>query len=236
MVVRSSEMLRVRMRTIRRTVLLSWPLLLPAQPVSADSDGYFCVGPDYLAYQFGLAAPPTAPHTLYILRIGDGGGIAPPVEIRLPQFQVHGMRCRSGAIDILAFDSVHTVSFDEAGRSRGRTAVAKSEWEGSLDWSASTRNLAGLSAAANELRPERHELRIMQDGRRFVLEIDAVRDDAGSCATIITSRVVELAGESERRNEVVVYRGPGYYDWCSAGDATGVHEATRRWPSRSNAD
>ena len=35
----------------------------------ADSDGYYCIGRGYLAYQFGLAAPPTRPHRLTVIRL-----------------------------------------------------------------------------------------------------------------------------------------------------------------------
>lgn len=33
----------------------------------ADSDGYYCDGQGYLAYQFGMAPPPVAPHRLHVL-------------------------------------------------------------------------------------------------------------------------------------------------------------------------
>jgi hypothetical protein len=197
----------------RPTVLGIALVALLAQPASADSDGYFCAGPDYLAYQFGLAAPPVAPHQLFIVRLGDHGGISEPVAISLPQFQVHGMRCRDRAVDILAFDSLHTVTFDEAGQYLGRTAVATAG-EMMPPWSAASRNLAGLSAAARELQPERHTLRTTADGRRFVLEIEAARGGINECATAITARIVEFDTQSRVLNARIVYEGPGYYDSC----------------------
>ncbi len=51
----------------------------------ADSDGYYCIGRGYLAYQFGLAAPPTRPHRLTVIRFGDVSGIQPPAVLELPQ-------------------------------------------------------------------------------------------------------------------------------------------------------
>jgi hypothetical protein len=49
---------------------LVWLAMLAAGPDAhvADSDGYYCVGPDYLAYQFGMAYPPVAPHRLFVVR------------------------------------------------------------------------------------------------------------------------------------------------------------------------
>lgn len=69
-------------------------------PAFADSDGYFCVGPDYLAYQFGMAAPPVRPHVLHVIRFTSQRFFDAPATIELPQFQVHGMLCEAGRIRV----------------------------------------------------------------------------------------------------------------------------------------
>jgi hypothetical protein len=51
----------------------------------ADSDGYYCVGHGYIAYQFGFAAPPVGPHHLYVVRFGGASEIEAPAVLELPQ-------------------------------------------------------------------------------------------------------------------------------------------------------
>ena len=89
----------------------------------ADSDGYYCIGPDYVAYQFGLAQPPVAPHRVYVVRLGDEQGIADAGVLQIPQFQVGGMRCGETAIQIEALDALYTVRLD-ASRGPVRCEIA----------------------------------------------------------------------------------------------------------------
>ena len=84
--------------------------------VYADSDGHYCIGRGYLAYQFGFAAPSTRPHRLAVVRFRGASGIQSPAVLDLPQFQVHGMQCGEGWIDVAAFTGIYHVTLDENGR------------------------------------------------------------------------------------------------------------------------
>ncbi len=83
----------MRVRTFAIMVFLGLSAT-SATPVWADSDGYYCIGRDYIAYQFGFAPPPIAQHRLYIIRVGGAAGIGEPAMFELPQFQVHGLLCQ----------------------------------------------------------------------------------------------------------------------------------------------
>ena len=89
----------------------------------ADSDGYYCVGRSYLAYQFGVAPLPVAPHRLSVIRTRGPAGIPRPAMLELPQFQVHGMRCGEGWIDVAAFTAIYHVILDESDRPVGDEAI-----------------------------------------------------------------------------------------------------------------
>src|SRR4029077_19139662 len=93
-----------RMKLLGATVVL---VLSPfcAGTEQADSDGYYCVGRGYLAYQFGFAAPSPKPHRRSVIRFSGTSGIELPVVLDLPQFQVHGMQCGEEWIDVAAFTS-----------------------------------------------------------------------------------------------------------------------------------
>jgi hypothetical protein len=81
----------------------------------ADSDGYYCVGRGFIAYQFGFAAPPARQHRVYVISFGPSGMTSPAV-LELPQFQVHGMLCANQVIQIAAYDAIYTVHLDSMNR------------------------------------------------------------------------------------------------------------------------
>lgn len=67
---------------------LAWCLSAPA---FGDSDGYYCVGPSYLAYQLSFSAP-VSRHTLFIVPLPPEGDEISISSIALPEFQVHGLQ------------------------------------------------------------------------------------------------------------------------------------------------
>ena len=87
---------------MRRLLLGLLLTLSTALPAVADSDGYFCVGPDYLAVEFrsfntrGLAGR----HVLKILRFEEGRDPRWSGEVVLEDFQTHTLRCYAENIDI----------------------------------------------------------------------------------------------------------------------------------------
>lgn len=101
----------------RRCVIALALWLAPAVAL-ADSDGYFCVGPGYIAYEkrfsFGGPLPrdwpaPVRPHELEVIRFVPETGISDPETLQLEEFQVHGMKCESTLVQIASFESVYTV-------------------------------------------------------------------------------------------------------------------------------
>lgn len=97
-----------QLRAIYRVaVLVVLALATPLRAV-ADSDGYYCVGPHYFAYQFGFAAPPIGPNRLYVISL-DSERISAPAVLDLPQFQNHGILCEDQAVKLAAYDAIYTV-------------------------------------------------------------------------------------------------------------------------------
>lgn len=89
------------LRNLRRSLLL---LLLVAgtsvQTAYADSDGYFCTGPGYLAAEFrafstrGLSGV----HVLKIFRFDEALGPRLTGELAVEEFQTHTLTCASEVI------------------------------------------------------------------------------------------------------------------------------------------
>ena len=77
----------------------------------ADSDGYYCVGPDYLAYQLNS---PGMPNTHRIIVVPFDGGSTKIVQYSadLPDFQVHDLRCSDKHIRLIGWEFVYDVTWD----------------------------------------------------------------------------------------------------------------------------
>ena len=69
----------------------------------ADSDGSYCVADNYLAYELQQSET-GGTHTLVVLRAD-----LDEINVTLPEFQVHRMRCTAGAIQLAGWDATYTV-------------------------------------------------------------------------------------------------------------------------------
>lgn len=101
-----------------------------AQPVRGDSDGYFCTGRGYIAYETQLVSP-SGKHELHIIRFSTAEGITAIPAVELDRFQVHGMRCHQDEVELVGWNETFTVDLSDttvtsraggaAGRRNGAT-------------------------------------------------------------------------------------------------------------------
>jgi hypothetical protein len=87
-------------------------LLFAPAAAAADSDGYYCAGPGYLAYETRFVEAP-ATHLLHIVRFSRAGGIEPLPAIPLDDFQVHGMRCHSTVVELEGWTTGYSVDISD---------------------------------------------------------------------------------------------------------------------------
>ena len=186
---------------------------LGAGTAYADSDGYYCIGRGYLAYQFGFAAPSTRPHRLSVIRFGSASGIQPPAVLDLPQFQVHGMRCGEGWIDVASFTAIYHVTLDERVRPV-RYAVQpfpegqKIPQEFILT---QAQNLGASSGGRTYLKPLRVRLSAKERGGAYLLEIIAkANPPLERCELAVTSRLVETDSNGKEVNARIIFQGLGH--------------------------
>ena len=85
--------------------------------LKADSDGYFCTGPGYLAYQL-RSWNTDGRHLLKIVRFGDGE-FREAGAVELPDFQPHAILCEEDRVRIVGW-TLHYVeySIDVSGEPR----------------------------------------------------------------------------------------------------------------------
>jgi hypothetical protein len=172
----------------RSRLILLIVLALP-NAAAADSDGYYCIGPRYIAWQFGLASPSTRPHELFVVQYGNGV-ISESTSILLPQFQVHGMRCRENTVDVASFTGVHTVMLDAEYRPISVTEE-RYAGDGRPGWALGIQsNLARLSSAYSSLTPDRNSLLVEPNGDEYILDVSAAPDSVRECPPTITVRIL----------------------------------------------
>lgn len=182
--------------------------VLPAV-AQADSDGYFCVGKDYIAYQFGLSETPIAPHRLTIVRFGASGFHAPQV-VDLPQFQVHGMNCGDRAVRVASFDTIYTIALDSAPRVIGKSASPAAERRYPSD-SLVQRNLAALSRARATMKEERVLLGKSTTGHLFELVITPT-PSSKPCAVQIEATLIESDEVGKQIASRSIFAGEGHLE------------------------
>lgn len=178
----------------------------------ADSDGYYCIGRGYLAYQFGMAPLPVAPHHLYIVRIGTTTGIADPVAIELPQFQVHGLRCGAGWVDVAAFTAIYHVTLNENARPTRYEVRPLAEGQKIPQDLFPQLNLGTLSRAAQDLKPQRVSLGMKEGGGQHLLEMTAQLIPSERCRSALTTRIVETDRNGREIRERIIFQGRGTRD------------------------
>jgi hypothetical protein len=99
---------RARLHTA--AVVLAAVTLFPAASAASTGDGYFCVGRDYLAYEFEDGYHTQAARAgLYLVRLNGPDGFVDPVVYEFDPGKVRGMRCLDDRVQLLDDLSVRSV-------------------------------------------------------------------------------------------------------------------------------
>jgi hypothetical protein len=208
------------MRNVKLVALVVLGACVPGVAY-ADSDGNYCVGRGYLAYQFGMAPTPVAPHRIYVISTRGPEGIPEPAVLELPQLQVHGMMCGEGWIDVASFSSVYRITLDENDR------PVRYEVVGSLEGRpipqpfilSQNQNLGSSIGRRAYVKPIRTSLGAKPLGGEYILEITATAiEPMKQCEVLITSRVVETDRGGREISERIIFQGRGYRE-CGGGGA-----------------
>ena len=200
----------INTRVIAVTILLGFA---GGGTAYADSDGYYCAGRRYLAYQFGFAAPPAGPHRLFVVRFGGASGIEAPVAFDLPQFQVQGIVCDERAVRLAALDAVYTVHLDESGRPARYDSVPWAD-KGHMPpaFIGHAANLAGWNRVAQTLTTERVALGSVGGGGQYLLDTAGAAVASERCASTVTSRIVRTDRNGREVQALQLFQGRGIRD------------------------
>jgi hypothetical protein len=206
------------MRNVRFVALVVLGACVPGLAY-ADSDGYYCAGRGYLAYQFGMGPKPVAPHRIYVISTRGPQGIPEPAVLELPQFQVHGMLCGEGWIDVASLTSVYRVTLDQ------NDHPERYEVRGSLEGRpipqpfilSQNQNLGSSIGARAYLKPISTSLGAKSLGGEYILEVTAKAiEPMRQCEVLITSRILETDRGGRQISERIIFQGRGYRE-CGGG-------------------
>lgn len=174
----------------------------------ADSDGYYCIGKGYLAYQFGMDSQSNPPQ-VSVIRTTGAGDIPSPLVLKLPAFQVHAMRCGDGWVDVAAFTEVYRIILDASHKPVRYERRPLAGGSAGLSEFPLTPNLGTLSRAARTLKPERVVLGDTPRDTSYVLSITATPVPTQRCRTSITTRIVEIDRADRELRARVIFKGQG---------------------------
>lgn len=164
-----------------------------SQRAYADDDGYFCVGPDYLALE-SRSFDSDGVHRLYTYSLDDG--IGPRRSVDLPDFQVHGMRCDQTSVTLSSWDEAYAVAVSPQPRLLGRV-----ESENVPEFK-SKHPAQQIKAAPSGPLPVRQKM----DRIRYELRLLTTREShAGNIESTIVAKIVALSKAGEFVTSRVIY-------------------------------
>ncbi len=206
-------------------------LLFTARPALADSDGYYCLGQNYLAFQLGIGGAPGAPYRLYVVRVGGPAAIGPLDSLSLPPFQTEGMICDARAVRILAYNALYTVQLDSATRPARFTVAPLPAGNLPAEFMGRDANLSTLNRAVNEFRVDRVPILHDAAGHTFLLEVSGDPTAVRPCDPDVRARIVENDAAGRQVRERWLPRGlPGATACLAEAPAVEVATPTRPTP------
>ncbi len=171
--------------------------LLGSTPLLADSDGNFCARPGYLAYEFSSSKE--MPHTLFVIYFDSQVGILNPKTVTIDDFQVHGMKCALGTVEIQAFDKSYF--FDVSDRNKQPTVIPKAPPRFDATDSVSGNLGPGSKPAVFDLGPE-------EAGNSFQLVIArAERRTTGGLEHFTVSALIQRTRQQKTLHFLLIFNG-----------------------------
>ena len=143
--------------------------------------------------------------------MGEVAKIEPPAVIDLPHFQVQGMLCGDGMIQLAAFDSTYTIELDAMSRPmRYDSSPLLDRGHVPPQFVGQWRNLGASNVAVKDLKPVRIALGMVAGGGQYLLEMNANATSSGRCPRILTTtRIVRTDRNGREVQQFQIFRGPG---------------------------
>jgi len=171
-------------------------------PAWCDSDGYFCVGGDYLAFELSFSGKARA-HQLHLMRFHDPSRWTEALSIVLPDFQTHGLRCAAAVVSITGWEAIYDVSWRDADSALALVQRAKSP--GPPEETKFPDSLGSLVFGP----PQEVALPSRDPTYSYVLRVQRTPDPADRCSVFVRSAIAQrVGGAVVREHELLSGRMP----------------------------
>jgi len=196
------------MRRICRALAVAILLAGFARDAHADSDGWFCVGPNYVGYELSFSAGQDG-HFLGVATLGGKDGISGPARVTIPDFQVHGMACKRDSVELLGWEAVYVVDIrnplSPALTDTRRLTKSGQQVEGIP---AVERNLLTGWPTADGIRPSQNlALTSTNPDSSYRLELILGPHDSDSCQVPVITSIVQLDKRGQTTKRVTLVKG-----------------------------
>ena len=174
-------------------------------PAYADSDGYFCSSPNFLAYEFSFSKEQANQHKLYIVRFGEAFS-ARPSSIQIPDFQVHGMTCTGTGVELLGWEKKYLVNVSATAISlAGETRLpAPGRFP---DDHRNPPNLAGWSPVTRGAMPKEYTSKLDSHDPAYRYELRIKRlDTRNRCESTVETTLAKVGQHGETRERLLIYK------------------------------
>ena len=99
---------------LARCLLVTLTVTLIPAAAAADSDGYFCSLPGFIAFDSFIPGEPG--RLIKIVRFDAASGIQPEEEIKISDdFQTHAIVCSAGMVEVYSWEHVYVINTTVSG-------------------------------------------------------------------------------------------------------------------------
>jgi hypothetical protein len=165
----------------------------------ADSDGYFCVGPGYFAYEMSISTDTPDIHKLHILHLQNSNRWLEEVIVNLPSLQTGLMDCSDSVIRLYGRDVVQEIDWKPDDKSPDvsvRSILAGSSEAEFLRHQAPGSSISSrITGSLVRATPQVLPLLESEDGYRILLHQEVTLDPTNHCLAHTISTIERRRGE-----------------------------------------
>ena len=176
----------------------------------ADSDGYYCSGMNYIAYEFSFSKAP-GDQMLYIVQFGTGNGIEETVITPLEGIKVNALRCEQKAVYLQSGKGSYMVDLSNLSSPILGSFVPFMSDSDRLPFTKYRKSLQSAAESDEVIEGYSNlgdwasagKIRLLSDDELHYYELDisieeesTVKDGVGNIYSHVTTRIVQLTKQS----------------------------------------
>ena len=180
-------------------------LVICTGSASADSDGYFCSSPAFLAYEFSFSKEPSDQHKLYVIHFGAEPRNEPQ-WLRIPSFQVHAMKCFSDRVEIVGWERRYVYSVSSNAVTARLEELLLTPGKLPEGFSPAIENLGSFSQVTRGAMPSTYTYPLATNHGKYEIRI-VRRETANPCRPFVRTSLVKSGQGNNHAAVLTLYAG-----------------------------